>query len=57
MLASEDVVRGLETTLYLRPTTGDFALKGIAHRPVVFEIVGLATGRDERKADLSYVPR
>ena len=57
VLASEDVIKELESKLNLRPIAGSFPLKGITHRPVVFEIVGLATGRDERKADLSYVPR
>jgi adenylate cyclase len=45
ILASEDVVRGLETRLQLRRISGDFALKGITQTPVVFEIVGLATGQ------------
>ena len=56
VLASEDVVTGLET-LRLRQPAGDFALKGVACRPVVFEIVGLAIGPDESPTDAAHHQR
>lgn len=51
ILASEDVVRGLETALRLRQPAGDFQLKGVARPPAVFEVMGFATIPDHDSAE------
>lgn len=40
VLASEEVVKGLETNVRVRPVLAPFVLKGVTRPPVVFEIVG-----------------
>jgi class 3 adenylate cyclase len=40
IIASEDVVKDLDTKLLLHPLVGQFILKGVTHVPVIFEVAG-----------------
>jgi hypothetical protein len=44
VLAAEQVVDRLGDELALQPITSEFALKGVSHAPIVFEVVSRATG-------------
>jgi class 3 adenylate cyclase len=41
IIASDDVVKDLDTKMDLRPLVGTFSLKGVARPPVIFEVKGL----------------
>jgi adenylate cyclase len=55
VLVSEDVVKGLEAKLHLRPVLTPITLKGVARPPVVFEVVGAAAPGEPRLNDSSEV--
>ena len=48
VLASEEVVKGLEPKVRLRPVSEPVALKGVDPPPAVFEVVGVTAGDHPR---------